>query len=352
MESQHKARRAAENEGIYVTLRPVDKDSKLDPFEVEETVLKAIGAVLEANSRKTGDYLIKVRTEEQAHKMTRLKKLQNGIKIKCERHPALNHSKCTIQHPSITEMDDERLKQKLKPQGVVDVKSIRPTNRIKILTTNKATAPKSIRVGLINVYTQPYYPMIRQCRICWRIGHIGTECKQKPRCGNCSKEHETASCKAAPHCGNCGADHRASDKDCPLVKQERNIIKIQVDKSVDSTKARKLYKRKHQYIHPIEDTETPERSDSDDEIELVLDAEGHLPEFPRPIKQDVDAPSSSSKQETIKKPTKTQPKRKDGTPLPKGKRKQKKSLEDETLELAIQELSRPEEESDDASDIM
>lgn len=265
----------------------------------------------------------------------------------------VKHSKCTIQHPTITEMDDERLKLKLKPQGVVDVKSIRPTNRIKIITVNKPTAPKFVKVGLIDVFTQPYYPMIRQCRSCWRIGHIGTECQQKPRCGTCSGQHGTADCNASPHCGNCGADHKPNSKDCPLVKQERNIIKIQVDRNVDSAKARKIFKRKHQYIHPIMEAETSERSDSEGEVELVLDATGHPPDFPRPIKEDVDAPSTS-KQETSKKP-KPQPKSMDEMstpPLAKGKRKPKKSLEDKALELAIKELSRPDEASDEDSDIM
>lgn len=359
MENQRKARPVAEGEGIFVTLRPVGENDKLDPFEVEETVNKAIGAVLEANSRKAGDYLLKVRTEEQAHKLTRLKKLQNGTKIKCERHPALNQSKCIIQHPSIMEMEDERLKQKLKPQGIVDVRSIRPTNRIKIITVNKATAPKSIKVGLINVYTQPYYPMIRQCRICWRIGHIGVECEQKPRCGVCSGQHVTDGCKTAPHCGNCGADHKPNDKDCPLVKQERSIIKIQVDRNVDSKKARKLYKRKHHYIHPLKDSETPEKSDSESEVELVLEADafGHPPVFPLPIKEDTDAPSSA-KTDTSKKTSKPQRKDKEETPAaetPSAKTKRKKSkqsLEDVTLEMAIRELSRREVTSDEDDEIM
>lgn len=245
--------------GIWITLRSVGVNNpELDPFVVGDTVKERVEEVLDTQVQKNGDYLIKVRTEEQARRLLSLRKLGNKQKITCERHGSMNTIRCVISHPSIIRMEDETLCKRLGEQGVIAVRSIKPNNKLKILTIKGTVVPKTVRIGLLKVNTTPYYPMARFCRNCWEVGHITDDCMGEARCGNCSGKHEMERCNYAPYCGNCGEEHKPATKECPVIRQEKAITKIQVDLNIAPRKARKIFKkRNHSYI-PLPE-ERPDR---------------------------------------------------------------------------------------------
>lgn len=244
--------RALEDEGgIWLTLRSVDaKRPDLDIFTASEAIEELVGDVELQPKKKTGEYLIKVRTEEQANRLTRMKRINKEQKVKIERNVKMNSCRCVISHPTITGITDETLLKKFSGQGVTDVRSIKPMNRLKILTLNGTVVPKQIKVGLLYVKTSPYYPMVKFCRNCWEVGHITLDCNNAERCSNCSGNHVAVGCEKPPFCANCGGEHKPAAKSCPLVLQERAITKIQVDQVLAPHKARKVYRKKNKgYIH-------------------------------------------------------------------------------------------------------
>jgi hypothetical protein len=80
-------------------------------------------------------------------------------------------------------------------------------------------------------------PRLRQCRRCWRLGHIVPGCKSpvhcricgdnhseeshRDKCKDCRKENCTKdrSCDHDPHCINCRQAHPADDANCPERKK-------------------------------------------------------------------------------------------------------------------------------------
>lgn len=252
---------------IVLTMRGIGQaEGKLDPFAVGDTVSGAIGYAAKASVDGAGTYTIRVRSEEQAQKLIRTKKLSDGTKIRVERHATLNSVKCIIQNKLITEMTDSNLALKLKNQGVIKVRSIGPENRLKIVHLAGTSVPPFIMIGLIKVRTERYYNMPRACRKCQQIGHITDACTGEPHCGTCSGTHpERGRCNRPPHCVNCGGDHRPLDKTCPTYIQEKAIVKLQTDQDIPLKLARRKYraKVKSRYIPlPMERT-TEDTTDSE-----------------------------------------------------------------------------------------
>lgn len=261
---------------VYITLKAANgKNETLDPFVVSKTTKDAIngGEVKEAKTLKNGEYLLHV-TEKQAKRLTRIKKLKDGTKVKYELHPTMNRTKSTISHPSIVDISDEKLKQELEPQGVTDVKSIGDSKRLKVVTTAGTKAPQALYIGLLRVKTMKYYPMVITCNKCCQVGHSAEECQQTKRCRNCSGKH-TAECKNPPYCGNCGGDHPPHSKECTLLMQEKAIIKLQVNERLKPHKARKVYRKRYDKYIPLPgETKTNGFFDLEEEDPLeVIEAE-------------------------------------------------------------------------------
>lgn len=296
---------------IHLVVMPKDtktKGFKDQHFALAETIKEAIGEVDKASiDSKTDNYIVRVKSEEQAKKLLKLKKLKTGFKIKVTKHDKLNTCKVVIHSHLVTHMEDEQLQKALNDQGVIAVKSI-PTNRVtKILTLKTSEPPTHINIGLIRVNTEKYYPMPKTCRTCQAIGHVTEDCNDK-RCGNCSDRHNDANCDRAKFCWNCCGNHRPLSKGCPCYNQEKQIIKIQIDRNITPRQARAIYKKQTgtRYIplpkptDPESDEESNEEdqnesltrpkdrspkvtNEEDDEVVLLgEDALGHPPVVPRP----------------------------------------------------------------------
>lgn len=327
--------------GIVLTLRGLGKyEGKLDPFAVGDTVSGAIGYAAKASVDGTGTYTIHVRSEEQAVKLTRTKKLLDGTKVKIERHATLNTAKCIIQNQLITAMPDDTLASKLKGQGVTKVRSIGPENRLKIIHMAGTQVPPYIMIGLIKAKTEKYYNMPRTCRKCQQIGHITEACTGDPHCTNCSGNHISKGiCKKPPNCINCGGDHRPLDKTCPTYLQEKSIIKIQVDQDIPLRLARKKFraKAKGRYIPLPVERSTRENTDSEPESNAEQDTDAEE----RDLDPAVD--TSEPEGEAEVEPESTKP----PSPPRKPKKRKSKELSDKPRKRRSSQRSAPASDEED-----
>ncbi len=67
--------------------------------------------------------------------------------------------------------------------------------------------------------------IMTQCFKCYQYGHIAMTCQRPQTCGNCAKEHLSATCQTAKDprtyfCSNCKSKHQAWDRACPVRKAE------------------------------------------------------------------------------------------------------------------------------------
>lgn len=235
---------SAEGEVVLILKAQNGKSEEMDPFDVGRTINDLVGHVKEAKTTRSGEYSLRV-TSEQAKRLTKLKKLKSGLKIRCEQHPTKNVTKCVISHHTIAKIPDEKLLKEMKAQGVVEVRSMGKSGKLRVLTIKGTKTPPTLKIGPITIKTGTYYPMVRRCRKCQQIGHLADECNKAQRCGKCSGGHVEDQCTNDPFCGNCGGDHVPGDKTCPLLIQEKAVIKVHKDKKIKLSKARRLYRRDH-----------------------------------------------------------------------------------------------------------
>jgi hypothetical protein len=64
-----------------------------------------------------------------------------------------------------------------------------------------------------------------QCFKCYQYSHTAMTCRRPQTCGNCAKEHRSATCQTAKDpctyfCSNCKGKHQAWDRACPVRKAE------------------------------------------------------------------------------------------------------------------------------------
>lgn len=307
MDAKHKGR-------IFLSMKTKSDKNKEKGFNehhfaVAETVKEAVGEVAAAQIDNEGNYMLVVKTEAQAAKLIRIKKLNDGLKVKVERCTNRNQSKAIIYCKMAKDIPDNELEEKLASQKVMKVKSIPPQKTLKIITFQTSEPPEHIDIGLIKIKTQPYYPMPKVCRNCQSIGHITTNCNRAKRCSKCYGLHpEPNNCKNKIKCGSCGGEnHVPLAKTCPVYVQEKAIIKIQVDQRITPSEARNIYRRNNGETYlPItkrttetrsEDEETDKGGESEEDVVLMgEDALGHPPRVPRPIKEEPKKRKRTSKE--------------------------------------------------------
>lgn len=94
-----------------------------------------------------------------------------------------------------------------------------------VITFSGTTLPSHVELDNVLYPVRKYNYPVRQCRQCWRFGHLAKQCKSKRRCSSCQSEtvdndHE---CIGGPVCVNCSGDHRADDrKKCPTFGRKRD----------------------------------------------------------------------------------------------------------------------------------
>ena len=96
------------------------------------------------------------------------------------------------------------------------------------------------------VASWPYIPNPQRCFQCQKFG-LKNSCKGKAVCAGCGEEgHNVDDCRNDPKCVNCERDHRAVSKDCPIWKQEKDIVTLKNKENISFADARKR-------VQPISD---------------------------------------------------------------------------------------------------
>ena len=87
----------------------------------------------------------------------------------------------------------------------------------------------------------------QRCFQCQKLGHTENWCKGKPVCAGCGEEgHNVDDCRNDPKFVNREGDHRAISKDCPIWKQEKDIVTLKYKENISFADAR-------QRVQPISD---------------------------------------------------------------------------------------------------
>lgn len=104
-----------------------------------------------------------------------------------------------------------------------------PTKQVIVTVVGKLCTCTSWPLGSWGTFqARPYKPAPLRCYKCQRFGHHQARCTSSPRCGICSKPHETEDCikrhkegaTTTPRCPNCRASHHAWHPQCPARLQK------------------------------------------------------------------------------------------------------------------------------------
>ncbi|CAG9790271.1 unnamed protein product [Diatraea saccharalis] len=109
-----------------------------------------------------------------------------------------------------------------------------PTQTV-VLTFEGQLLPKRIYCYSTSLPVETYQLPTIQCHNCCRFGHIKTQCRSKPRCYRCTKEHSGEICPIVESCAtclHCSGGHFATDRGCPEFARQHNIKIIMSQENV------------------------------------------------------------------------------------------------------------------------
>ena len=224
----------------------------------------ANGRPKQCKPMKSGSIFIEVEKKHQSKNLLRTTMLMGSFPVKVTPHRTLNSRKFVIKCVELDNIDEEEIKNELQPQGIIAVKRISVRFSLYAMTIKGQDIPEKINIGYLKKETKPYIPNPQRCFQCQKFGHTKNSCKGKAVCAGCGEEgHNVDDCRNDPKCVNCQGDHRAISKDCPIWKQEKDIVTLKYKENISFADARKR-------VQPISDpsknsyatvTQTPPQSE-------------------------------------------------------------------------------------------
>ena len=143
-------------------------------------------------------------------------------------------AKITCENASIVKL--ERLMKRQENKNVIPSESVR-------VIFDTQNLPSTIKVGYISYTVRPYVFQPLQCYNCQMIGHTAPGCTRKQKCLFCSGEHPVRECKSKDkHCANCKESHSANSTQCRLIKQAKQLERINAYRNVQSNTAQNRFK--------------------------------------------------------------------------------------------------------------
>ena len=203
-----------------------------------------------------GTLLVEVNKKPYADILLKIKSF-GGLKIKAFAHLSLNTSKGVVRSSELSLCTLDELKLHLANQGVTDIKRISITRNEEtintntyIVTFNKSSLPKELKVGYNLIKVNPYIPNPLRCYNCQKLGHDETKCLKSPvckKCGESGSDHIELSCNNPIKCANCQGNHPADSRDCLVWKKEKEINTIKYTNNISFPEARKLIQSRNQF---------------------------------------------------------------------------------------------------------
>lgn len=110
-----------------------------------------------------------------------------------------------------------------------------------LLDFEEEVLPRKVTVGYLSYNVCEYVPRPVRCYNCQRFGHTAKVCKGRRRCAKCGEDHEYADCvQKQAKCCNCGGDHSVAYGGCEVMKKQKEIQQVRVQKKVTYADAVKV----------------------------------------------------------------------------------------------------------------
>lgn len=119
----------------------------------------------------------------------------------------------------------------------------KPTQTV-VVTFDGQVLPERIYMCYTALTVQLYtYPTI-QCYNCCRFGHTKLQCRSKPRCFKCGREHSGDTCDVDEECiscCSCGGIHFATSKSCPEYTRQQKIKFSMAEQCISYVEASRIH---------------------------------------------------------------------------------------------------------------
>lgn len=130
--------------------------------------------------------------------------------------------------------------RRLSRKNILDDKTTWVPTQTVVVTFQGQVLPSRVFSYYTSLPVELYtYPTI-QCHACCKFGHTKLQCRSKPRCFRCSKEHFGDSCEINENestCLHCSGRHFATDKNCPELERQKSIKAVMAQSSVSYEEA-------------------------------------------------------------------------------------------------------------------
>ena len=227
---------------------------KLNPFQREQA-LSPHCQPQRVTQRPDGTLEIHLTNQTEIRNMLALKEISfkardkqvRKIEVKVEPHPFKNSVRGVITCPDLRGVADDEVVDGMEGQGVTHARRIRRkvkgslmnTDSI-VLTLNRPTLPREVKVGYLVVPIRAFLPDPVRCFKCQAFGHVSSKCRGTQRCGVCSAEgHGSDACQSdSVKCANCGGQHRAWHRKCPKFVFEAEVRALMTKENVSFREAR------------------------------------------------------------------------------------------------------------------
>ena len=203
---------------------------------------------------KNQTLLVETSRKTQTENLLKMKTFFN-LPVSVSEHHTLNSSKGIIRDRALKGETEENIKEYLKDQGVIAVKRFtikKGNNTIEtntlLLTFNRITVPKSLRIFYRFIPVDIYIPNPLRCFNCQKFNHHENNCPEDlgsvcENCGTGNYDHLTSKCKNQTKCVNCGLNHPSRSNECEVWKKEKEIMKIKVTQNITFIEARNLFEK-------------------------------------------------------------------------------------------------------------
>lgn len=144
-----------------------------------------------------------------------------------------------------------RFKRKLRGDNSNEL-TLAPTYSVKIGFAGNLI-PNEVVINFTILKVDMFYPHVRQCHNCGRLGHTRNACKSKKRCLSCGKDGQCDGACGTIKCLLCGGeDHRANEKNkCSKWLRETEINKIMTAKKMSKREVLETYSQSHENRYDI-----------------------------------------------------------------------------------------------------
>ena len=235
----------------FLVVKSCDDKSilKHNSFVVAKAIEGIAGKPKEVRALKHAGLLL-IEVDRKHYAVNLLKaKLLHDIPVEISAHRTLNSAKGVFTCHNLDHMtDDEILK------GLIDSdQNVKDMNRITtfkdgikvgtntfVVTFSTTTLPDKIYISHYRVNVRLFIPNPRRCTNCQQFNHTKNFCKNEAVCGKCGQSgHDDKACSSDAICVNCHGDHKASSKECPVWKKEKEIVHYKYTNNVSFPDARR-----------------------------------------------------------------------------------------------------------------